>query len=725
MSAISSQAVWQNDTIEQLADGSIRWNGLTFSISGTISGKPDHTSIIDFRAIAYNDYGAVSSDVFTIDCGEAPVLKAKNSDVVTIPSSGDIVVSLNTYFNFNHSYDRTPKPEILPTDYAPRYYPKTEWSVLSGLPDGLKIECTDKNLAVTHPFTPTDFDSGITLIEGGPSFVNIRRSYITGTVSPANVEAGVKYRVKIRASNVYGSSEGIITLMVRDMPGGLPESDSSEVPRYAAVGRNYSAKLTARTGTKPIKWKFVHISGDKTAGTLTDWNGLKFSANSGTIRGKPEAEGAITFRAYAYNSAGDTWSNYTIDCGYAPEFTANGRNTIIIPASGDVSVVLNSEYFYSPYDYYDGIVGWGNLDGPAEAPKRTIWSLQNNSLPPGLSLNTYRYSGLYPAYMRVDDPNRTLIDSTNSSLPANLVMSPPLYAPYTRYHGIIEGTLNITEKKYLKKYPLTVIASNVYGSTKGKIILYVRDLPKIDPDGTLSTYLTAEDDKDYKLVIPIKAQKSYSLKLYYNSELVIKKIGDSGLIWNSSAGTITGSAGSMNAGIYSLRVVLTDNQGSDEKAFTLTIQGDTPLPVFPVINPIIVYSLPDAESEDIDENTQPEPQGMKIIRERDIESLDSGTLCIVSNDEYMIATVLPAVSVDKSGTYDFDVTLSDDVRTGAALFWFAFAEPEASNVIRVAQQGEDLRAGYSGETLSVNYPTNPTERQKPLRPKPEGYYCAQ
>ena len=268
MSAISSQAVRENDTIEQLADGSIKWNGLTFSRSGTISGKPDHTSIIDFRAIAYNDYGAVSSDVFTIDCGEAPVLKAKNSDVVTIPSSGDIVVSLNTYFNFNHSYDRTPK--LLPTDYAPRYYPKTEWSVLSGLPDGLKIECTDKNLAVTHPFTPTDFDSGITPIEGEFYLDTIRRSYITGIVSPANVEAGVKYRVKIRASNVYGSSEGTITLMVRDMPGGLSELDSSEVPHYAAVGRNYSAKLTARTGTKPIKWKFVRISGDKTAGTLTD-----------------------------------------------------------------------------------------------------------------------------------------------------------------------------------------------------------------------------------------------------------------------------------------------------------------------------------------------------------------------------------------------------------------------------------------------------------------------
>lgn len=89
------------------------------------------------------------------------------------------------------------------------------------------------------------------------------------------------------------------------------------------------------------------------------------------------------------------------------------------------------------------------------------------------------------------------------------------------------------------------------------------------------------------------------------------------------------------------------------------------------------------------------PEGVKIIRERNASELNADILAHVSNDNYIIAAVLPVISVDESGTYDFNLNLSDDIDAGAKLFWFAFAEPEASEDEETAEFFDDTGAEIS------------------------------
>ena len=79
------------------------------------------------------------------------------------------------------------------------------------------------------------------------------------------------------------------------------------------------------------------------------------------------------------------------------------------------------------------------------------------------------------------------------------------------------------------------------------------------------------------------------------------------------------------------------------------------------------------------ESPVPEPEHLHVIHRREAASLETDVLAVVSNDEYMIAAVLPVLSADESGTYDLDVVLSDNIRAGAKLYWLAFAEPDNSD----------------------------------------------
>lgn len=109
--------------------------------------------------------------------------------------------------------------------------------------------------------------------------------------------------------------------------------------------------------------------------------------------------------------------------------------------------------------------------------------------------------------------------------------------------------------------------------------------------------------------------------------------------------------------------------------------------------------IPDTEaSEKLSADIKHEafaPEGVKIIRERNASELNAEILARVSNNEYMIAAVLPVISVDESGTYDFNVSLSDDVDAGAKLFWFAFAEPEISEDDETAEFFDETGAEIS------------------------------
>ncbi|MBQ7214717.1 MAG: putative Ig domain-containing protein [Synergistaceae bacterium] len=80
-------------------------------------------------------------------------------------------------------------------------------------------------------------------------------------------------------------------------------------------------------------------------------------------------------------------------------------------------------------------------------------------------------------------------------------------------------------------------------------------------------------------------------------------------------------------------------------------------------------------SEDI---TPPEPEDIETGPERGVASLNSYELAQVSNDRNMVAAVLPEVTVNVAGVYDFtDIDLAENVPIGAVLEWHPFERPSS------------------------------------------------
>ena len=78
-----------------------------------------------------------------------------------------------------------------------------------------------------------------------------------------------------------------------------------------------------------------------------------------------------------------------------------------------------------------------------------------------------------------------------------------------------------------------------------------------------------------------------------------------------------------------------------------------------------------AKSDDI---APPEPEDIETGPARDVSSLSASELAQVSNDRSIIAAILPEITVNVSGVYDFnDIELAENVTTGALLVWNPFA----------------------------------------------------
>ncbi len=408
-----------------------------------------------------------------------------------------------------------------------------------------------------------------------------------------NVPSKENNTIKIEVRNPYTESkEGkykpvvySFTLTVKSPPVGISPAHNfdsdwftiTSVPCYAQIGKNYKATLTAVGGSKPITWDFLLKDNDgnytysiikKMGGKFA---GLTFSDN-GKISGTPRYEdvfdaiydpdlesayvdnGYIRFIAQASNEAGSVYSDeYTIVFTRAPVFKKNPQPKEIIVTNGNgngTEYLIDDGYSYVHNQFFidDYFECWDTA--------RIIRRTSNG--------NTY-YSDLGPH----------IVWSTTSTLPPGLSL---INGNSSYYHyGVISGDLKITDPSQVKKYTIKVTATNALGSATGQVVLNVLLPPVIDPEGTLDVQgeqspLNATLGTAYKLKIPTNTKKPYTWRMEYKSEDVKGVIGDSGLVWNASTGTIAGAKNGMKPGSYDVTVYLSNGASEDKKTMTLTVK---------------------------------------------------------------------------------------------------------------------------------------------------------
>lgn len=554
------------------------------------------------------------------------------------------------------------------------------------------------------------------------------------TESPAGERLNVKLQVINPATETYKGThkpvELALTVNVKSIPGRIIvpalfrqynahyDSYGGDDDVYATIGRSLNTSFKTEGGSKPITWDFIvsdryliygrDICGKSIIKDLDGkFMGLTFSSN-GTVRGvvdpsyNNDYDIELHFNVVAYNEVGsqdvtDSWNDdlntdayetFNIYAGLPPAFDKS-KTAKAIP-------ILNGSEVNISLDQY---LDWDAMTRWKGAP---IYSLTSEDILKyeygrrwvspitGETHIDYPYTDVRPSF------------STASQLPNGLkVVSRHYILGVSHDKGAsITGTVNVSSSSGLKKYPISLTIRNAYGVTRGTITLDIQDMPEIDPDGTITdSALTATTGKSYKLKFPTATKKPYVWTLMYEDEAVLSsgKIGDSGLTWNSSTATITGTNRSMNAGEYDIKILLSNDVGIAEKEYTITINDpeNSSRPGRRTSQPetksrgtepqitaepretesAIETETPENESpyENASSDKQPE---IITVNERGISSLSARILSAVSNDEYIVAAVLPEILCSESGTYDISAVLYENVPAGASLVWFAFPKDD-------------------------------------------------
>ena len=614
--------------IKSLGKGRYSCNGLTFADNGAITGKALDTCTITFRAVAYNDVGEISSDVLTIECGEAPVLKPRNKQNIVVATSNDVAFCLNDYFNCHLPYDVV---KTSSDGYTPKIYPLTEWKEngTNNLPADLNIISID--------------ESGI--ING----------YIRGTISP-NVKAG-KYKINIIAQNVYGSSKNSLTLEVKEYPEIDPnkklEVSGDKSPLIAYLGKAYKLKLLTNT-KKPYTWTLTH-NGEvvtKSIGT----SGLQWNASTATITGAKTGltQGSYDITVTLSNDVGSDTKNYTLLIKPIPLEISSPNNF-----DSEGWLILKSATLGKNYKLQaKSKGGYGKI----------TWAVQPVNLFEGpnlsndfdIDIESFDYM---PQGLKIDSSKGTLTIANNSIIEADvgthkikLIASDDLGQEVMKYSKI---TINGFKPKFrAKKYYGTVRIG-----TLSSCDMALTGCPLYD--GRAKVTFTVDDNGKLgeDSIIASVGQIGFNI-----TQEQYENLGKNSL---KLSVTVTNDYGKDTA---TLEVTLNAQQNISQNRSPSAIKNNE----LEIVDEEIIEEIVDDIDEEII-NDEESHENLKVINEQNIYSINETDSGFIAMNDYVVAAFLPLISVDVDGMYDLEVKLSNNTEAGKKLIWLACAVPSDSD----------------------------------------------
>ena len=432
---------------------------------------------------------------------------------------------------------------------------------------------------------------------------------------------------------------------------------SNKTLTLAKVGENYSSTIEAE-GTAPITWNLK-------SGNLP--NGLELDDKTGKISGTPTEAGTFTFTLKASNLFGDDEKEFSLTVA------TNGTKPTIKTGATLKKATYNASY---------------SVTLKAEGTTPITWKLiSGTTLPDGLKLT--KSSGKISGKPKTTGTFTFKIRATNSigyvnktftltigKKPSITTSELPDGINGTTYTQTLKasGTKAITWSKVSGTLPkgfklkassgkitgiptkagtftFTVRAENDYGQYDKNLTITIGAIPEISTGATLKAGIKGEK---YNATLKAKGTVPITWKLISGTTL------PSGLKLTKSSGKISGTP--TKTGTFKFKIKAANNYGYVTKSFTLKVNASSSSSSLSAVN--------DGNKELVESITLKNQASMNTY---EAVSLPESVVTKenFSTSDYMIAAVLPVVSVDVSGLYDFTVELSDETPEGAELIYMA------------------------------------------------------
>ncbi len=524
--------------------------------------------------------------------------------------------------------------------------------------------------------------SGAEPIKWKASSIPAGMRFSDGILSGTPTKAG-NFKITFTASNSYGRATLKLTLKVLQ----LPVINTTRLSK-AITDKSYSAKFTAK-GTTPISW---NISG--LPETFT------YSANKTgtmlTIKGTATAIASHELKVTATNEAGSSSVEMKLDVeGVVPKISASlGKGTVGTAYNGSKISAKGTKpitFAYSISESDKRKFGIANLEdiglafsynaeeGTAEitgSPTKSIKSLpititaENDASKgkPSTKIVKLNISGSKPVFTEPSDSTiyMQLIQKAPVSVNFTVTGTPDITFSMSKAAGFTltqsgkyTATLTGTAPSKDGRITITVTAANADGKATRKVVIQTFTPPKI----TTSSLSIGTLNKSYSSKLTAIGTKKITWTVRGQMPLGIK----------FSNGTFSGKP--KEAGTFKLSVTATNDIDNDTKDLTLTITAPGNVTSLPEKEPVVEDEFDETDSihEETEKELESKPEhAITLGHERDSLSLSAGQSKMLSDEDYVIAAVLPEITVSESAMYDIDVELDENAETGAKLFWFAF-----------------------------------------------------
>lgn len=476
------------------------------------------------------------------------------------------------------------------------------------------------------------------------------------------------FTMTAKATNSGGNATLRVSIKVIEKP-----SVSSARMTNGTTDKSYTARFTAK-GTTPITWKIEGLP-----------DTMSFSQNStgttATVTGIPTEPGTFSVKLTLTNAAGST--SYTVTFtvnGVAPRLTASLSNARVgqsytgsrISATG--TKPMNISYSIAASDLARfGITGLGDLglsfNSDSEAGTATItgtplFSLRSlpititakNSVSTVTRRVTLSVIGERPTFTAPSDSTVNITCKVGSSISQYFTVKGSRNITYSmnsvsgfslRQTGDFTAVLTGTAPDRDRTTTLTITAANPDGRATKRVVIKTQTPPTI----TTTSLATGTLNKNYSAKVAATGTKTIRWQVSGTLPTGVR----------FSNGSFSGKA--TKAGSFTFTLKATNSIGEDSKTYTITIDD----PNAKSSTKSKSKSTTSAKSNTMDTDTA-EP------------TITYGKVNALTNEAeleakgYLIAAVLPEISVNVSGMYDIDVELYDDVPEGAELVWLAFPE---------------------------------------------------
>lgn len=445
--------------------------------------------------------------------------------------------------------------------------------------------------------------------------------------------------------------------------------------KNVTLGKKYSAKFAAK-GSKTITWRIAsadYLATLAEAGvTTTSYTTSEILSESGLTL---SSAGALTGTVNNYPTFTKA-EDYELDAGVVKFLVLATNDAGVASADAQFSVV-------------------------AGKPKVTVKKLNDATVGTEYYSQALTATGAGPFTWEITDDGNTGFEVVAVDSEGAVVDEPVDEYTGEVNEAVDHWAIHGTPRASVKKGTIQVSAFDVTGAeATGKLSIVINDVAPTFPEGTINLGTIAQNETDGVTITAhlLTGTGNYNWAVKSPGKGVTAKITDA-------------SKGKAVPAANGVEITLTSKKAAaGERTFTITVTNTNNSKLKATANlSITVADDPDAASEVTDDGfgTYTAPEGLsdnsttpKEVSEtpekvEDVtttpEEMTEGEITLgvertaaglTSTEEaalegYVIAAILPEITVTESGQYDLEVDLDEAAPTGAKLYWFAFPRTAA------------------------------------------------